>query len=137
MAQDKRKFRNMTTGHIGVVIENDSGKMAGIALAPGEGVELTEREQRATANAPRDPKDNPFVGGYTDPDTGATGPALVEVDDALEVQRPIGSKPAAPAPSSNGDPDLGSREDGEEVGTPDAPAKRQAAKKATRPKVTS
>lgn len=131
---EKQKFRNMTGGFIGVVIENDSGKLAGISLPPGEGVELSEREQRATANAPRDPKDNPFVGGFKDEDTGEVGPALLPVDGSEDVQRPIGG---VPAPQD--DPPEGERPHDEEVATPEAPAqkaKASAAKK-QRPAVTA
>ena len=142
---NKTKFRNMTGGYIGVCVEGDSGKMTAISLGPGEGVELSEREQRATANAPREPENNPFIGGYEDPDTGRKGPALVEVDAATEVQRPIGVKPeetAAEAGDGDGEPETGTRPSDEEVGTPEAPAKRTAARKAgagkpKRPEVTA
>jgi hypothetical protein len=128
---EKQKFRNMTGGFIGVMVENDHGKMSGISLAPGEGWELSEREQRATANAPRDPKDNPFIGGFKDPDTGETGPALLPIDASEEVQRPIGT---APAPED--DAPEGTRPSDEEVATPEAPKAKAAASK-KRPAVTA
>lgn len=139
---DKQKFRNMTGGYIGVVIQNDAGKMSGISLGPGEGVELSEREQRATANAPRLEKDNPFVGGFEDPETGEKGPALVAVDSDEDVQRPIGVKPESPpveeqaadVPAPADEPETGTRPDDEEVATPEAPKQRAAARAKDKPK---
>lgn len=58
---EKQQFRNDSGGHLGAVVIGPKGEDRGIGIAPGETVWLSEAEQILTANAPRDPKDNPFI----------------------------------------------------------------------------
>lgn len=112
-AEQKTRYRNRAEGLIGVCIFDEEGKQAGVAVKPGQTVELTERERRMTANAPEDPDDNPFLGlGPGDPPTAALVP---DTDD--ERPAPVGA-PVAPA----GEAEQGSYDEGEEVGAPEAPA---------------
>lgn len=75
----RTEFLNQTQGYIGAVQIKRTGEEHGVAVPPGGRVWLTEDEQIATANAPQDPADNPFVAQpFTDydPKTGdvlATG----------------------------------------------------------------
>lgn len=122
----KDKFRNATEGQLGVIILDAKGQEKAIALGPGQDVWLSEDEQVLTAQAPRNPDDNPLQNG-----------ALELLAEAGEVksQRPLrpvpdGERPvsdqaeipeetgAAPAPA--GAPAKGKRPAAEEVGTPDA-----------------
>src|SRR2546423_1892023 len=59
--ESKTEFLNTTDGHLGVVLFNHKNERDAIALAPGDTVWLSEEEQRMTANAPRDPQNNPFL----------------------------------------------------------------------------
>jgi hypothetical protein len=61
MADGKTEFHNRTQGYIGAVTINEEGRREVVAVEPGGTVWLDEREERLTADAPRDPKDNPFV----------------------------------------------------------------------------
>lgn len=60
---EKNEYRNVTGGQLGVVAEDVDGKPQGIAVAPDDTVWLSESERIRTANAPRDPKNNPFTNG--------------------------------------------------------------------------
>lgn len=90
MAEPRSEFRNESAGFIGVVVMEE-GKPRGISVEPGDSVFLTEEEQIATANAPRDDKDNPFVNG-----------ALKLLTPATEIanRRPIGDTLAPQVPQS-------------------------------------
>ena len=59
--EEKQQFRNNTDGWIGVVVIGPRGDDRGAAVEPNGTVWLSEQEQRLTANAPRDPANNPFV----------------------------------------------------------------------------
>jgi hypothetical protein len=58
---EKQQFRNESGGFIGVVKIDAKGEENGAAVEPGGTVWLTLPEQIATANAPREAKDNPFL----------------------------------------------------------------------------
>lgn len=74
---DKQQFENSTSNAIGVnIFEPGTGKPTAITLWPGQTIWLSEDEQRMTANAPRDPSNNPFISGALRP---------------INEQRPIGS----------------------------------------------
>lgn len=79
----RAEFRNESPGVQGVVLYDADGKRTGSFVRPGQSVWLSEREQVATANAPRRAEDNPFVNG-----------ALILITEAHEVvnRRPIGSR---------------------------------------------
>lgn len=128
---EKTRFRNQSEGFIGVNVYDDDHKRNAISVAPGSVVELSEAEQQMTADAPRDPENNPFVGGWRDADGKTIGPALVLAEDS-EVRRPVGRPTGAPQeehaadPEPPAEPETGSRPSEEEVATPEAPAKRNA-----------
>lgn len=56
----RRKFINPTPQYVGAVIYDEDGKRKGVPVEPGGSIWLSEREERATAEAPREAKDNPF-----------------------------------------------------------------------------
>lgn len=70
---DKQQFENQSGGWVGAVVIGPKGDETGVAVEPGQTVWLSEPEQILTANAPRDPADNPFleqVQQVIDPTTG-------------------------------------------------------------------
>lgn len=70
---EKQQFRNNLNGYVGVVVISPKGEDRGASVEPGGTVWLSEAEQTLTANAPRDPKDNPFIPQtwpVEDPETG-------------------------------------------------------------------
>jgi hypothetical protein len=141
MTDDIRsEWKNISDGVLGAVVYDDRNQPRGVAVKPNETVWLSERERIATANAPRQERDNPFANG-----------ALVLVTRASEVKnrRPFGDdtvaegEPQAPEPEEptlpreerparedevgapplpEGDPERGSRPPGEEVGNPEVVA---------------
>lgn len=132
---DKTIFRNTTAGYVGAITISTRGEEKAVAVSPGGEIALSVEEEEATANAPRDPRDNPFLESSTDardPETGAlieagTKPMLERVTEkrAIGSSRPIGSRSAEetgapPAPS--GPAPEGSYAQGEEVGDPAAAA---------------
>jgi hypothetical protein len=133
MADPKSLFENTSGGIIGVVQIDGRGEQKGIPLWPGEEVWLTEEEQAATANAPRDEENNPFsngnltlkvkasdvgtnrpIGDDQDPENppAPAAPAAEEpeMDEIREEQPPAPEEPP-PAPE-------GGRAQNEEVATP-------------------
>lgn len=58
---EKQQFRNNTDGWIGAVEINAKGEERHFSVEAGHSVWLSEDEQVILANAPRDPKDNPFM----------------------------------------------------------------------------
>lgn len=58
---EKQQFQNQSGGYVGAVVIGPRGDDVGVAVEPGGYVWLSEQEQRLTANAPRQAKDNPFV----------------------------------------------------------------------------
>jgi hypothetical protein len=71
---EKQQFRNQTSGWLGVSVIGPKGDENGVSVEPNGTVWLSEQEQILTANAPRDPKDNPFIAQTfigENPDTGA------------------------------------------------------------------
>jgi hypothetical protein len=71
--QQRQLFKNEDGGFIGAVQIGPEGKPVGVAVPPGGHVWLSEVEQRLTANAPVQAKDNPFVAQtrvVTDRETG-------------------------------------------------------------------
>jgi hypothetical protein len=132
---DAQRFRNASDGYIGVVVINEQGKREGTPVGPGDTVELTEEEQRLTAHAPRDPADNPFIGGIPGPPEtdekgetrpGPQRPALVPDHEQRHVPRPTTpqreSDESAVAAEPAGEQAVGSYQGGEEVATPEAPS---------------
>jgi hypothetical protein len=96
---NKQQFHNETGGWLGVVALNAKGEEVGVSVPPDGYVFLSEEEQRLTASAPRDPKDNPFVPQEfetIDPETGRRTtvqltPLVLSNDDRFTpgVERPI------------------------------------------------
>jgi hypothetical protein len=58
---DKQQFHNQSGGYLGVVVLSPKGEEVGVSVPPDGFVYLSEAEQRLTAAAPRNPKDNPFI----------------------------------------------------------------------------
>jgi hypothetical protein len=95
----KSEFLNQTQGYVGAVRISRNGDEQGIAVAPGGRVWLSVDEQIATANAPEDPKDNPFIAAPFvdyDPKTGemvAEGVReplkLITVEREIATLRPV------------------------------------------------
>jgi hypothetical protein len=87
MAQPKSEFENRSQGITGVVTIDPDGKRSPIPVKPGERVWLSEEEQIATANAPQQDTDNPFING-----------TLVKVTDSADIKnrRPIGEDADSP-----------------------------------------
>lgn len=94
------EFKNTSQGFVGVVKYNADQKPIGVPVAPGETVVLTEAEAQLTAEAPSDPRDNPFLGRPVerlDPETDEIvveqRPPLLEhvaeVDDDKLTIRPV------------------------------------------------
>lgn len=96
---NKQQFHNETGGWLGVVALNAKGEEVGVSVPPDGYVFLSEEEQRLTASAPRDPKDNPFVPQEfetIDPQSGRRKtimrtPLVASQDDRYTpgVERPI------------------------------------------------
>lgn len=63
----KRKFINTSPGWVGYVSIQPDGKPKGMSVGPGEGVWLSEDEERLTAEAPQLAGDNPFVATFQKP----------------------------------------------------------------------
>lgn len=99
MPEEKSEFRNTKPHVIGVTLYDEENKPKGGWVRPGDTIWLSEREQIATANAPRNPKDNPLSNG-----------TLVEVTKATEVRN---RRPLRPDEAGQGE-----RAANEEVGTP-------------------
>lgn len=132
-------FVNESPGYAGAVrIDPVTGEEKGIPVGPGEQVALTYDEQIATANAPRDPADNPLrngtfklvaEGGDVDtlrplrPDPNETDESEPELDaesvdveqDELDAEE-TGKVPPPVVPAAP----RASRPPGEEAGTPQA-----------------
>lgn len=88
-------FQNVSGGTIGVMKADQDGKLRGVALSNNDQVWLTEREQEATALAPRDPAFNPFTdnqAGFEGQDAQARAKHLnlVKRAGSPERSRPIG-----------------------------------------------
>jgi hypothetical protein len=81
MAQEKTEFRNATGGTIGVIVVQPGGKEQALPLVSGATIWLSEDDQIATANAPRNDADNPFVNGMLE---------AVGVPQGVKNRRPIG-----------------------------------------------
>lgn len=101
--EPQSKFTNVSGGVAGAIKLNHKGEPHGVALSPGESIWLTEQEEVLTANAPRNPEDNPFTNGTYRLD--------VKAADAAEA-RPIGSRqevqpppPEQPPEAGEGDPE--------------------------------
>jgi hypothetical protein len=107
---DKQQFHNETGGYLGVVVLNVKGEEVGVSIPPDGYVFLSAQEQRLTANAPRDPKNNPFVEQEFETIDPASGerkkirftPLVPSSDDRFTpgVERPIPADVAAGATAS-------------------------------------
>lgn len=123
MATVKDKFTNRSEGFIGVIAVDSRGEHRAVAVPPGDDVWLSEEEQALTANAPRNPADNPLANGQLELVTEG-----VEIKNArpLRPVRPVEDEDAdvaeetGAAPLPAGPAEEGSRPPAEEVGTPDA-----------------
>lgn len=95
---EKQQFRNNTEGWLGAVMIGPRGDDRGIAVEPGGTVWLSEAEQRLTANAPRQPEDNPFIERdhiVVDPLTGEESTVRITPLTAISEDRyvPAGNRP--------------------------------------------
>lgn len=144
--EQKSQFENTSGGYVGVVTINAKGEPTGIALAGGDTVWLSEREQALTAEAPRHETDNPFVNGSLtlkvsrsdvptvrpigDDQDAAAPPAPPErpADEEpaeIRVEQQGAEDPLVPeetgsAPPPEGEPVLAAPEPKEEIATPEA-----------------
>lgn len=111
----KTRFRNTSKGYVGVCVYKPNGDEHGISVEPEGTVELSQDEIELTARAPREAKDNPFVPQPYEIRDPATDEVLESGVRALLV----------PDESERYTPPVGSRPDGEEVGTPKATVARK------------
>jgi nucleotide-binding universal stress UspA family protein len=74
----RRKFINQTPIFVGAVIYDEDNKRKGVPVAPGDSIWLSEREERATAEAPRLAKDNPFEAEWEEPIQRSEGGEVLE-----------------------------------------------------------
>lgn len=102
----KTEFKNVSGGRLGYSYYNEDGRLAGDTVAHGDTVWLSERDQIATANAPRRPEDNPLANG-----------ALVEVTAPTEIKNRRPLRPVAPVEEKAVE---GTNAPDEEVATPQA-----------------
>jgi hypothetical protein len=142
----RTEFKNVSGGVQGAVIVDVTGKPKGIPVRDGDSIWLTEAEEILTANAPRRDEDNPFTNGSFIVLTRASeaanrrpigsrdeAPTPVSGSEAGDpppwdtgnepqalprVERQAAEEVGAP-PLPEGDPALGARAPGEEVGKPD------------------
>jgi hypothetical protein len=108
--EQKQQFHNETGGYLGVVVLNVKGEEVGVSVPPDGYVFLSAAEQRLTANAPRNPKDNPFVEQEFETINQTTGerekirfvPLVASSDDRFTpgVERPIPADMASGATAS-------------------------------------
>lgn len=97
------EYENVSGGWLGVKVKDDNRRTGfrGFAVAPRGRVMLSLEERKATANAPRDPDDNPFANGNL---------RLIAKDQETSQGRPIGDgevqdpEPEPQAPPSEPDP---------------------------------
>lgn len=133
-AEEKVRYRNTTKGHIGAVILNEENRRQGVAVPPGDTIELSEVEVRMTKNAPKNPDNNPFVGNPPQlelapddrPDRPEPEPERDAEAEAEKKPRPKGrrqSEETGAAQEPAGDAPEGGYASGEEVATPDAAEK--------------
>lgn len=61
--EETHLFKNHSNGVQGYLYYDESGKRCGGALHPGESIWLTERDLKATAEAPRNAENNPLANG--------------------------------------------------------------------------
>lgn len=99
-AADRYEFKNQSTTVIGVVKLNAKGEPEGQPLGPGRSIVLSKQEAELTAEAPANPKDNPFIARKvvrldpeTDEETIDELPAplvpVEELDAARVTTRPV------------------------------------------------
>lgn len=93
--EPKSKFRNTSGGVAGAIQLDHQNQAKGIPVYPNEEVWLTEQEQVLTANAPRNPEDNPFENG--------TFTLEVKAQDVAH-SRPIGDLQEVPAEYAGPEP---------------------------------
>lgn len=95
----KNRYRNVTSGWLGVILKDAKGDLHGVSVPAGEEVWMDEAERVATAGAPRLPESNPFANG-----------ALVKTAEAGEaktnrqIDAPLApdARPAEPTPPPSG-----------------------------------
>src|SRR4051794_31075087 len=139
MAEELFRFRNTTRGYVGAIKVDRRGDRRAVAVPPGDTIELTEEEQEATANAPKDPSKSPFEAqAFEERDvfgevieTGVRAPLelVSESEDraiparqgrrtGTDVAREQQPEETGAAPEPVGAAPAGSFAPGEEVGTP-------------------
>lgn len=106
-----QRFRNTTGGHLGVIKVNRRGEEVSTVVEPGGEVLLTAEEQELTANAPSDPKKNPFLDQpYEDFDDEGTSidkgyrPQLAVIDEKRPIPADAAAGEQPPAPQGSRDP---------------------------------
>lgn len=126
----RSEFINRRSYHVGAVKLQANGLPKGIAVAPGTRVFLNDEEIRLTAEAPEDPKDNPFLPpDRTDEETGEPVPPAL---DKLSEGRYVPSDRYLPG---EGQPEETREPTAEEVAAAraDAAAKVAAARQPNQP----
>lgn len=121
----KRKFINQGLGWVGYVSIQADGKPKGMSLAPGEGVWLSEKEERLTAEAPQNAEDNPFVATFQRPTefNSDREPIAFETVHGMLV---LSDEPARPIASERYTPPHAGEEPAPQPGPPE-PASEPAA----------
>lgn len=108
-------FRNNTQGWLSAVKFDYRGDPRSVPVRSGEIVSLSAEEQRLTAEAHADPKDNPFVvrriqwRDTNDPETVVKefdAPLLEYIADHESAARPIGVTGQADTREEGGTPDV-------------------------------
>jgi hypothetical protein len=135
MSEQVSEWRNTTSGHLGVVKHDEEGKKQGVSVPPNGTVLLTEKDRIATANAPKNPANNPFVNGAlecirADADTSSLRPIGDPADKAEEPAEPPEEPKAEETPPQEtgaaeppqGDPSLGKQPIAQEVAAKPKPA---------------
>lgn len=126
MSIEKSEFENVAKGWIGVQIRDESRRTGfrGTPVRPGERIWLSVDEQVATANAPREEKDNPFVNGNL---------KLTASSQEMGNRRPIGDDGSATvAPEEPQEtPETPPEAEGEGETPEEPPAADEAAQKET------
>lgn len=107
---EKQQFENQSGGFVGAVQIDATGKPSGVAVAPGGRVWLSHAEQVLTANAPQDPRHNPFLSQVfqqIDPETGDRRDVEVTPLKAVTDQRYVpASERFVPAEQPESEPSV-------------------------------
>lgn len=99
---EKQQFKNAAQHVIGAVVLDPQNQPKGVPLQPGETILLSDTEQRLTANAPRDPANNPLANGQLVPSTDER-PTRSERPLEAPPEPPPAAPTEPPAPAQTGD----------------------------------